>query len=273
MQTTDLVSQFLGECGVRGLSPATVEQYNWAFPRLLAHCPEMPDSGQKLLPVLQGSLKLAPESRRDLLKCLRTFFRWAERRHHLPNPCGEVDPLPRPRRLPRVLAQSEIDSLLAAAQTARDNALVLLVLDCGIRLSELASLRREDVRDGWLLVRGKVGVRQVPVSKGMLLRLLRLARGEDIWLGQRGPLNRAGVQGAYKRLFARASITRKVGSHSLRHTFATLYLRSGGGVRQLQEILGHSRIETTMIYVHLAGNDVAADHALHSPVQTMGLMS
>ena len=100
MQTTDLVSQFLGECGVRGLSPATVEQYNWAFSRLLAHCPEMPDSGQELLPVLQGSLELAPESRRDLLKCLRTFFRWAERRHHLPNPCGEVDPLPRPRRQP-----------------------------------------------------------------------------------------------------------------------------------------------------------------------------
>ena len=92
-------------------------------------------------------------------------------------------------------------------------------------------------------------------------------------MGQRGPLTKVGVREAYKRIFARAGVTRKMGSHTLRHTFATLYLRSGGGVRHLQEILGHSRIETTMIYVHLAGRDIQADHAQYSPVSTLGLLT
>ena len=78
----------------------------------------------------------------------------------------------------------------------------------------------------------------------------------------------------YNRLFRRAGITgSKLGPHTLRHTFGTSYIRSGGGVRQLQYILGHERIETTMIYVHLAGQDVQADHAKHSPARVMGLLS
>ena len=110
---------------------------------------------------------------------------------------------------------------LKACRTARDEVLVVLVLDTGLRVgSELA------------------------------------AQG-CIWWGQRGPLERDGVKRAYNRLFHRAGITgRKLGPHTLRHTFGTNYVRSSGGVRQLQYILGHQRIETTMIYVHLAGKDV-----------------
>ena len=52
----------------------------------------------------------------------------------------------------------------------------------------------------------------------------------------------------------------------------TAYIRAGGGDRQLQSILGHQRIETTMIYVHLADQDVESDHALHSPARVMGLL-
>ena len=58
----------------------------------------------------------------------------------------------------------------------------------------------------------------------------------------------------------------------MRHTFATGYICAAGVVRQLQVILGHQRIDTTMIYVHLAGQDVEADHALHSPARVMGLL-
>ena len=65
----------------------------------------------------------------------------------------------------------------------------------------------------------------------------------------------------------------KAGPHCLRHTFATWYLRAGGGVRQLQDILGHTKIETTMIYVQLAGRDVQADHSRYSPARTMGWLN
>jgi len=69
-------------------------------------------------------------------------------------------------------------------------------------------------------------------------------------------------------LFARAGITgrKSKGPHILRHTFGTFYVRAGGSVSVLQLILGHEDLATTMIYVHLAGNDVKADHARHLPI-------
>ena len=93
-------------------------------------------------------------------------------------------------------------------------------------------------------------------------------------IGKQGkPLTHYGVKEVFLRLFEKAGIGgKKAGPYAIRHTFATWYLRNGGGVRQLQEILGHQSIETTMIYVHLAGLDIQADHARHSPVRTVGLL-
>ena len=280
-QTADLVDQFLWECGVRGLAKSTIGQHRWALARLTAHCSELPCDGVALLPVI-GDPSLELESRRDVVKCLRTFFGWCGRRHKLPNPCSELDPLPRLRKLPRVLTGDEVGRLMGAAsvrrsrsqwQRERDRALLVVALDSGLRVGEVAGLRRSDIGDGWLVVAGKVGVRQVPVSRELSRQMKDLGEGEHIWMGSRGPLTRTGVVQAYKRLFSRAEVRgRRAGAHALRHTFATMYLRHGGGVRQLQTILGHQRIETTMIYVHLAGRDVQADHARHSPARTLGLM-
>ena len=271
--TKDLVAQYMGECKARGLKASTLLQSQWALDRLAYHCPELPCSTLNLLPVFdQPGLGL--ESRRDLRKCLRTFFGWTGERHGIPDPCKSLGRFPKSGLLPRVLTTDELAKLLTAAEHPRDRALILIVLDCGLRLSEVAGLRKWGIRDGWLVVDGKSGVRQVPVSRELGALLRNLGRGEHVWMGRQGPLTRHGVQQAFKRMFARAGLGgRKAGPHAIRHTFATLYLRSGGGLHHLQRILGHRSIETTMIYVHLAGTDVAADHALHSPVHTMALMS
>ena len=165
------------------------------------------------------------------------------------------------------------DLLLAAAHNERDRALLLVVLDCGLRLGEVANLRRASLRDGWMVVEGKVGDRPVPVSDELAETLTTLGEGDHVWIGRFAkPLTQHGIQMAYKRMFLRAGISGpKIGPHTLRHTFATMYLRAGGGVRHLQAILGHQDIETTILYVHLAGNDVLADHAQYSPMRTLGL--
>ena len=271
MDTLTVASQYLQECQSRGLSPATIRQYKWALDRLQVKNLQLPSNGVQLLTTLVGD-HLAVESRHDLVKCWKTFFGWCNRRYDLPNPVGQLDRLPKRKHLPRVLTASELSLVLGAALNPRDKALVLVVLDSGLRVEEVAGLRRGDLGDGWLVVRGKVGTRRVPVSQEVKARLLGLGEGDHIWIGRLGPLTKYGIMLAYRRLFLRAGIKGpKLGAHTLRHTFATMYLRTGGGPRQLQDILGHNKIETTMIYVHLAGNDVAADHALHSPVQTMGL--
>ena len=79
--------------------------------------------------------------------------------------------------------------------------MVLLVMDCGIRLGELASLQHTSVRDNHLVVSGKVGDRMVPISQTVRERLEIQGDSVHIWMGQRGPLTRSGVQGVFKRLF------------------------------------------------------------------------
>ena len=272
MQTAPLVHEYLAQCKLRGLADKTITQYRWALNRLIKGCPVIPEYAFELLPVV-GDSALGSTSQRDLLRCLKTFFSWAQHHHVLANPCDGLT-LPRSRRqLPRVLSISEIESLFGVAASERDRALLLVVLDCGLRVAEVANLRRHHVRDGWLILNGKVGDRQVPVSTGLATLLTELGEGPHVWVGSQGPMTREGIMQVYRRMFARAGITGpKTGPHTLRHTFGTFYIRSGGGVRQLQEIMGHTRIETTMIYVNLAGTDVLADHAAHSPTRSLGLV-
>ena len=273
MQTAPLVDEYLAHCRLRGLAEKTVSQYQWALKRLTLRCPELPQDGFDLAPII-GDESLEVESRRDLLRCLKAFFSWAELRHRWPNPCQGVIPPRRRTQTRRVLTRDEISRLFAMADSTRDRALLLVILDCGLRLGEVANLRRLHVRDGWLVVSGKTGGRQVPVSNELAVLLGTLGTTEYLWIGRQGPLTREGIMLIYRRLFARAGITgSKTGPHTLRHTFGTFYIREGGGVRQLQQIMGHSRIETTMIYVHLAGNDVASDHAIHSPAMRLGLVA
>ena len=269
--TAELVEQYLGECKARGLKASTNLQNQWALVRLEKHCPELPCGTPDLVPIFdQPSLGL--ESRRDLRKCLRTFFAWAGERYSIPDPCKGLGRFPKSGLLPRILTNDELAQLLEAAELPRDRALLLTTLDCGLRLTEVAGLKRWGIRDGWLVVEGKSGARQVPVSPEVSELLRDIGEGEYVWMGRQGPLTRYGVQQVFKRMFIRAGVGgRKAGPHAIRHTFATLYLRAGGGVHHLQQILGHRSIETTMIYVHLAGNDVQADHAAYSPVRTLGV--
>ena len=90
----------------------------------------MPTGDAELLPVLSDT-DLAFESRRDLEKCLRTFFRWATKRHQVNNPNLDLDPLPYKTQLRRVLTRQEVMQLLSVAHTRRDRAMVLVIMDCG----------------------------------------------------------------------------------------------------------------------------------------------
>ena len=254
------------------LARATLDQDEWAVRKLSKACPTLPAQPMEVAAVL-GVPGLKPESRYDLWVCSRKFLNWAEQLHGFKNPCHLLSPPPKPRTVRRVLRLEEIDRLLAAAQTERDTLLVLLALDTGIRLKEIHNLTLDDLEDDAVIVRGKVGQRRLPVSPEIVERIRAQAKGGTVWIGQRGPLTRNGIQEVYRRLFERAGIaTRKVGPHCLRHTFATWYIRKGGSVSHLKEIMGHKNIDSTMIYVSLAGVDVQEDHALYSPVRTLGLL-
>ena len=175
MDTSILASQYINECECLGLSPSTISQYKWALQRLQAEHTDLPCDGFQLIPVV-GDQCLKPESRRDLIKCLKTFFYWCERRYGWANPVNELGKLPKHKQIRRVLTEAEVSRLLSAVETPRDEALVLIILDCGLRLGEVAGMQRRDVMEDWVVVRGKVGDRRVPISSTLrtCLRSLKI---------------------------------------------------------------------------------------------------
>lgn len=272
MKTIEATAAFMIFCQYQGLAKKTMSNYRWALKRLESHCIDLPQVKGPLLPVIGDSLSHV--SKQDVRRILLRFFKWTAKEHGVSNPMLDLDSLPRGRKtLPEVLEEYEVRQVVAsAAQDPRDFAMVTLVLDTGIRVGEVAGLERKDIGDQ-LRVSGKTGIRQVPISEN--IRDLLIARGDGpLWNGRRGALTCDGVRQAFVRLMRRAGLTgsKRHGPHILRHTFATFYIRAGGNVRILQEILGHQDLKSTMIYVHLAGRDVVKDHAQFSPIKTLVLV-
>lgn len=162
------------------------------------------------------------------------------------------------RRLPKFLRPAEADDLAAAAATERDRMLQLIGRYCGLRVSELVGLRVDDLdlEAGLLFVnQGKGGKdRYVPIPARIEPDLRAWVRGRRTgWLfpGRRlgSHLTPRAVRLQLKGAARRAGVDRiPVSPHKLRHTYATSLLAAGADIREVQELLGHSRIDTTTIY-------------------------
>lgn len=187
------------------------------------------------------------------------------------------------RQLPDVLTTPEIDRIIAAVDTStpkglRDSAMLEVLYSCGLRVSELTSLRLSDLffGEGYIRVIGK-GDKQrlVPISntaRDKIQRYLeerRSARsGEEIvFLNNRGgQLTRVMVFTILKRAVERAGIDKHISPHTFRHSFATHLLEGGASIRQVQEMLGHESILTTEIYTHLDSDHLRRTLEEHLPI-------
>lgn len=166
------------------------------------------------------------------------------------------------RRLPTFLRSAEADAFLAAISDRRDRVFCAALLFCGLRVSEACRLRVEhvDLDAEQLLVHQGKGAkdRYVPIPSRFLPEL----RG---WLGERrsgwvfpaerrrkgpGHLSARYAQALVPAVAERAGISRRITPHKLRHSYATTLLQRGADIRQVQELLGHSDLETTSIYLH-----------------------
>ena len=269
MQTKVIIDAYLNEARQRQLSPKTIDGcYGWALSKLEAAFPDrLPEDPADVLAFI-ACQELAPTSRQNLWRALRTFWKWAVRNHLADSVVMESVPVPRTRTaLPRTLTDEELARLLEAPRSRRDTALLAVPLDTGIRVGELASLRRSRIRPRSLVVSGKVGDRAVPISPHVHELLSELGEGESVWVGRRGPMTAPGISLTIRRLLYQAGIMPpKAGPHTLRHTFALRYIMRGGDVFSLQRILGHRSVETTMIYVNMSADHLVAQHSRYSPM-------
>ncbi|NLN91540.1 MAG: site-specific tyrosine recombinase XerD [candidate division WS1 bacterium] len=196
-------------------------------------------------------------------------------------------PLPRrPQALPKALTLDEVKALLAAPGEAndlglRDTALLTMMYSTGLRVSELCGLDVGDVdtQSGFVRCLGKGSKeRMVPIGRVALERcsrwllgaresLLRDRRQPALFVSRRGGrLSRSGVFRIVQRAAMAAGLDcRRLSPHTLRHSFATHLLEGGAGLRDIQEMLGHSSIATTELYAHVTTSFLREQHGMFHP--------
>jgi len=241
-----------------------LRRFNYACPEL----PTEPGAIERFLGDLQGS----DETRHGYYRALRAFYGWASKRLKVKNAMKKLSPPRRQKKRPRTLTLAELGWLLAAPLGERDRALVNLFIDTGIREGEAVGLGRDDIEDETIVVEGKTGQREVPISEETRRQLLEIAVDGYIFAGSRGPLTASGAYQAVVRAMTLAGISgKKLGPHTLRHTFGRQYVVAGGDLVSLQRILGHASISTTRIYADLDLRDVVNQHRRFTPLRSANL--
>jgi integrase/recombinase XerC len=261
----------------RGLSARTLQAYQRDLDQLLQflstedidHPEQVTQHHIRAFIAQRHRQGLGGKSLQRLLSAIRSLFRWMLRegiaKH---NPAIPVKAPKSPRHLPATLDADTIAQLLDipcdTPLAIRDKAIMELFYSSGLRLSELASLRWEqiDLPSGMVTVTGKGNRdRMVPVGRIAAEALLewRKARGQfasfeepHVFVSRNGnPIATRTIQARIRYWAKRQGMPQRVYPHLLRHSFASHMLESSGDLRAVQELLGHADISTTQIYTHL----------------------
>jgi integrase/recombinase XerC/integrase/recombinase XerD len=234
--------------------------------------------------------KLASISIQTYIRALRAFFNWLYKEGYTPeNRLANLKPPKAQQKLVKILSEDEIKSMFSCldvntAAGCRDYAILLVLLDTGIRCSELTNLKLDDVDidAGNLKVMGKGGKeRIVPfgiIVQRSLLRYVSHFRVAPLLPGTNNffltldglPLTRNSMKMLFQRIASKCGVKR-LHPHLCRHTFATNYLINGGDVFTLQQILGHTSLEMVRRYVSLASAHVIVQHRKFSPMDRINV--
>lgn len=282
----DLVEEFLTDCIAGGLSPKTIAVYRYNLTAMARFLDQSPPSVRSVrafmahLQTLNGRLRpLSPHTVDQYYRTLNTFFVWCEReKADVTNPMPRIRRPRLPKKLVARLTAAQVRELIAAVKATafpyRNLAIVLLMLDAGPRLSEVASLSTADLNldEGIAKVRGKGNKeREVPLGRHTVQALrdylqTRQPSHPHLFLSRQGkPLTASAITSIFKRLRKRLG-WQKLYPHLLRHSFAKLYLEEGN-LRNLQAILGHASVSTTAdIYLDPDIDDLVHSHRRCSPI-------
>ncbi len=278
---SSLVDAYLSHLSLeRRLSPNTVDSYGRDLSQLSAAAAALDRPVETLdrraleevVRRLMGEGK-SPKSVARAVACFRGFYRFlVVSGHRQDNPAADLRAPRAWKTLPKFLSADEVDRLLASPDTReprgiRDRALIELFYATGLRVSEMVSLRQQDLNleSGYLTCTGK-GRKQrlVPIgdeAAAWLTRYIKEARpvllkrrsSPKLFVNARGGagLTRVGFWKIVKAYGRHAGLPRMLSPHVLRHSFATHLLERGADLRAIQMMLGHSDLSTTQIYTHI----------------------
>ena len=230
---------------------------------------------------------IKPRSMARMLSGIKSFFKYLFLEDYIQkNPAELLDAPSIGVKLPAVLSIEEIDNMLSVIDVStmegtRNYAIIETLYSCGLRVSELTSLRFTNLffDDGFIRVDGK-GSKQrlVPISDVAIKKInnyltyrnsMEAKKGSEdyLFISKRGtPISRITVFYYVKKYAEEAGIKKTISPHTLRHSFATHMIERGANIRYVQAMLGHEKITTTEMYTHLDRNFLRQEIISHHPL-------
>ncbi len=277
----------------RNFTPNTLDAYMRDIGKLLHYLKtegiEPQDARLQDLQAFAASLHdlgVSPRSQCRILSGVRTFYRFLQADGYIADDPTELLESPQTDdHLPEVLTTEEVDRLEQAVDLSkwegqRNKAIIEVLFSCGLRVSELVTLRLSDLYldERFVRVMGKGRKeRLVPISESAIRQLrlwfddrcrMDIKPGEEdyVFLNRRGAhLTRTMILIMIKRLGTEAGIKKTISPHTLRHSFATALLEGGADLRAIQAMLGHESIGTTEIYTHIDTSELRREILEHHP--------
>jgi len=236
-----------------------------------------------------NSLKISARSQSRIISSIRSFFKYLILEKIIEtNPSNLLENPKTGKKLPEFLTIEEIDLIVNEVDRSkidgeRNLAILEVLYGCGLRVTELLELKISEIywKEGFIRVIGKGNKeRLVPLGKiaskhlKIYLEEIRLHQKinkdfvDHVFINKNGSkLSRVMIFKIIKKLTEKASITKTVSPHTLRHSFATHLVEGGADLRAVQEMLGHQSITTTEIYTHLDKNYLKQSILDHHPIE------
>jgi site-specific recombinase XerD len=256
---------------LKNLSANTQRTYLTAVTGIAKHYGKSPDKLSKemvedYLLYLKNDKGKCPNSCASALSGLRFFYKHvAEQQISIDYSCAR-----KVRNLPTVLPQEDIFNIINAPDNLKHRLILMTAYSAGLRASEVLALKPEHIESKRMLikVKGKGGKSRYSLLAKRLLPQLRhyykTYRPETYLFPssfkrkKHQPLSYESVRSIYEKARKKAGVKDGVGIHTMRHSFATHLLEAGYDIRKIQVLMGHARLSTTMIYLHVSRQTLAS---------------
>jgi integrase/recombinase XerD len=240
------------------------------------------DSAERFPNAVQKG-RLAPSTVGTYVASIKAFFQWCVNEGLLvSSPAARLQKPKAPQKVKVTLTSEQVEKMLAVCDTEtrvgfRDYVMLLLLLDTGMRASELCNLQVSEVYPRYVKVSGKgqkereIGLH--PEMSKLLWKYIHKHRAlfgvvsDRLFVGEKGPLTVSGIETIFDRIEARSGVI-GVHPHMMRHTFSKRYLQNGGDLFKLSRELGHSSVQVTgNVYLgDFKSTDARQDHDRFSPL-------
>ncbi len=258
MMLTQLIETFLDyQLRIRGYSPVTVRTYELALKQMAQKSFLYQEDAEWFLDITPFRFAISGQNPKTIAKKLsavRSLVKYAKKQKHMTVTLIADATIKTPKTLPKPIAYEHIRQALDQSD-ATGALMIELLYGLGLRISELQTLRVEDIASQWVRVRGKgAKTRNIPLLPGTGEKighyLQKYAPKTYLFEKDGVKLSQNSIRYAIQKSFARIGV--KATPHQLRHSYASHLLESGARIKDVSELLGHESLSATQIYTRLS---------------------